>query len=97
MEDKYFRDAEQTFKLTVRRDRLFAKWVADLTARDDVAAYTDEITDARFKGGGDAGVVSKALADLHAAGHNLTEQAVAAKLRELMVEVVEQFGDSGSS
>ncbi|WP_455873074.1 hypothetical protein [Rhizobium yanglingense] len=41
-----------------------AKWIAGLIGRDDVAGYADEMTDARFKGGGDAGVLSKALADL---------------------------------
>ena len=97
MEDKYFRDAEQSFKLTSRRDRLLAKWIANLVGRDDFAAYADEITDARFKGGGDTGVVAKALSDLQAAGHNISEQDVAAKMRELMVEAAEQLGAEGAS
>ncbi|PKA41598.1 DUF1476 domain-containing protein [Rhizobium sullae] len=91
MEDQYFQDAERTLKLKSRHDRLLAKWIAGLIGRDDVAGYADEITDARFKGGGDAGVLSKALADLQAAGHSISEQDVAAKMREFMVEAAEQL------
>ncbi|MDP9812635.1 hypothetical protein J2W42_005505 [Rhizobium tibeticum] len=91
MEDQYFQDAERSLKLKSRRDRLLAKWIAGLIGRDDIAGYADEITDARFKGGGDPGVLSKALSDLQAAGHNISEQDLAAKMRELMVEAAEQL------
>jgi hypothetical protein len=52
--------------------------------------YADEITDARFKGG-DPGVLSKALSDLQAAGRNISEQDVAAKMREFTIEAAEQL------
>ncbi|PDS77853.1 hypothetical protein CO654_33775 [Rhizobium sp. L18] len=90
MEDQYFQDAERIFKLKSRRDKLLAKWVAGLIDRDDFAAYADEITDAGFKGG-NPGVLSKALSDLQAAGRNVSEQDVAAKMREFMVEAAEQL------
>lgn len=97
MEEKYFQDAELSFKLTSRRDRLLSKWIASLIGREDVAAYADEIAHARFSGGGDAGVVSKALSDLQAAGQKFTEEDVAAKMRELLVDAAEELGaESGS-
>jgi hypothetical protein len=85
MEDKYFHDAERSIKLKSRSDRLLANWVAGLVGRDDVAGYADEITDARFTGGGDSGVLAKALSDLKAADHNISEQDVAAKIKEFLV------------
>lgn len=91
MEDQYFHDAERSIKLKSRSDKLLAKWIAGLIGRDDVAGYADEITNARFTGGGDAGVLSKALADLKAAGHNVSEQDVEAKIREFLVEAAEQL------
>lgn len=91
MEDQYFQDAERSLKLKPRRDRLLAKWIAGLIGRDDFAGYADEIADVRLKGGGDAGVLSKALSDLKGAGHNIKEQDVAAKMRELMFEAAEQL------
>jgi hypothetical protein len=97
MEEKYFQDAEQSFKLTSRRDRLLAKWIAGLLGRDDFAAYADEVAHARFSGGGDAGVVSKALSDLQAAGHKISEQELAEKMRELMVEAAEALTAEGGS
>ncbi|WP_245495978.1 ATPase inhibitor subunit zeta [Rhizobium leguminosarum] len=54
MEDQYFQDAERSIKLKSRMDKLLAQWIAGLIGRDDVAGYGAEITDARFKGGGDA-------------------------------------------
>ncbi|MBY5312178.1 DUF1476 family protein [Rhizobium leguminosarum] len=90
MEDQYFQDAERSIKLKSRMDRLLAQWIAGLICRDDVAGYGAEITDARFKGGGDAGVLSKAISDLQAAGQNVSEQDVAAKMSEFLVEAAGQ-------
>ncbi|WP_315860881.1 ATPase inhibitor subunit zeta [Rhizobium leguminosarum] len=90
MEDQYFQDAERSIKLKSRMDKLLAQWIAGLIGRDDVAAYGAEITDTRFKGGGDAGVLSKAISDLQAAGQNVSEQDVAAKMSEFLVEAAGQ-------
>ncbi|MCV9942873.1 MULTISPECIES: DUF1476 domain-containing protein [Rhizobium] len=90
MEDQYFQDAERSIKLKSRMDRLLAQWIAGLIGRDDVAGYGAEITDARFKGGGDAGVLSKAISDLQAAGQDVSEQDVAAKMSEFLVEAAGQ-------
>lgn len=90
MEDQYFQDAERSIKLKNRVDRLLAQWIAGLIGRHDVAGYAAEITDARFRGGGDAGVLSKAISDLQAAGQNLSEQDVAAKMSEFLVEAAGQ-------
>jgi hypothetical protein len=86
MEDQYFQDAERSIRVKSRSDRLLAKWVAALIGRNDVAGYTDEISDVRLTGDGDDGVLSKALSDIQGAGHNLSKQDVAAKMRELIAE-----------
>src|SRR5262245_18708640 len=76
LEGQYFLDAERSFRLCVRRDRLFAMWVASLVGRDDFAAYADEITEARLRGAGDDQIASKALSDLRAAGNNVSDPEV---------------------
>lgn len=91
MEDQYFRDEERSLKLKSRRDRLLASWIAGLIGRDDLAVYAEEIVDARFRGGGDAGVISKALADLHGAGHNISEQDLATKMQELTIQAAQDL------
>ena len=95
LEGQYFLDSERSFRLCVRRDRLFAMWVAGLVGRDDCAVYADEITDARLRGDGDNQIVSKALSDLRAAGNNISEPEVMAKMRELMAEAVQQLTAEG--
>src|SRR5688500_18855674 len=90
MEDQYFQDTERSSKLKSRIDWLLARRIAGLIGRDDVAGYGAESTDARFKGGGDAGVLSKAISDLQAAGQNVSEQDVAAKMSEFLVEAAGQ-------
>ena len=97
MEERYFKDTEQSFKLISRRDRLFAKWVADLIGRDDVAAYADAMSDARFRSGGEAGVLSKALSDLQGAGLNWNEQDVREKMQELLADAAEELKAEGGS
>ncbi|MEZ2131347.1 MULTISPECIES: ATPase inhibitor subunit zeta [unclassified Sinorhizobium] len=97
LEEQYFVDAERSFKLCVRRDRLFAMWVANLLGHDDFAAYADEITEARLRGAGDEEIISKALSDLRAAGKSIGEGEVTAKMRELMAEAVTQLAAESAS
>ena len=97
LEEQYFVDAERSFKLCVRRDRLFAMWVAALLDHDDFAAYADEITEARLRGAGDDQIISKSLSDLRAAGKTIGEGEVAAKLRELMGEAAKQLAAESAS
>lgn len=97
LEDQYFVDAERSFKLCVRRDRLFAMWVANLLGHGDFAAYADEITEARLRGAGDDRIVSKAFSDLQAAGKTIDEGEVTAKLRELMAEAAKQLAAESAS
>lgn len=97
LEEQYFVDAERSFKLCVRRDRLFAMWVADLLAHDNFAAYADEITEARLRGAGDDRITSKALSDLRAAGKAIDEGEVTAKMREFMAEAAQQLAAESAS
>lgn len=91
MENQYFQNAEQSFRLISYRDRLFAKWVAGLMGNNDIASYADTITDTRLRGGGDAAVLSRVLSDLQAAGQDISEQVLSAKMQELLAEAAEDL------
>jgi hypothetical protein len=70
-------------KLSSSFIRTLGKTMADL--RDREKAMEEQYVQ------NDAGVLSKALSDLHGAGHTISEQDVAAKMRELWSRPLSSF------
>ncbi|MCA1362466.1 DUF1476 domain-containing protein [Bradyrhizobium sp. IC3069] len=85
-EKKYALDEEQKFKAEARRNRLLGLWAAEkLGITGDAAiAYAKEVVAADFEEAGDADVVRKLTADFAAKNVTVTEQAIRAKMSELL-------------
>ncbi len=82
-EAKFAHDADLTFKAESRRNKLLAIWVADLIGHADVNAYIGEVIASDFEEAGDEDVYRKISADLEAAGADVSEEDLRAKMSEL--------------
>ena len=85
-EKKYALDEEQKFKAEARRNRLLGLWAAEKLGMsgDAATAYAKEVVAADFEEAGDADVVRKLAADFSAKNVAVTEQAIRAKMNELL-------------
>lgn len=89
-EKKFALDAEQEFKAQARRNKLLGHWAADLIGRDDKDAYATEVITADFEEAGDDDVFRKVRKDLTAAGTDVSDSALRAKMDELLEVAREQ-------
>jgi hypothetical protein len=91
-EKKYVIDEELKFKAEARRNRTLGLWVAEKLGISGEAAnaYAKTVIAADIDGGGDAGVLSKVMADLAAAGVALSEADIGVKMNELMAVAIAQ-------
>jgi hypothetical protein len=89
-EKKFAHDEELKFKAYARRNKLLGLWAADQLGKTgaDAEAYAKEVVLADFEEAGDDDVLRKIVADLSAKG--ISEQAVRAKMTELLAEAVKQ-------
>jgi hypothetical protein len=85
-EKKFALDEEQKFKAEVRRNRLLGLWAAEQLGitGDAATAYAKEVVAADFEEAGDDDVLRKVLKDLTAKGVTTSEQAIRAKMNELI-------------
>ncbi|MDJ0609950.1 MAG: DUF1476 domain-containing protein [Kiloniellales bacterium] len=92
-EDKYKHDQELQFKVEVRRNKLLGLWLGELLGKSDAEAdaYAKEVVASDFEEPGDADLVRKVMADLEAAGADLSEHRLRKKMEELLVEAKEQI------
>lgn len=79
-EAKFQAEGDQKFRLEMRRDKLFAQWVAGQLelSGDDAEAYTKTVIRADLQEPGDQDVIAKVQADLAAKGIEIS----AAELQE---------------
>ena len=92
-ETKFAFDQETDFKIAARRNRLLGEWAAglmNLTA-EETDAYKKAVVQADFEESGDEDVIRKLLGDLTAAGTNVSEADIRAKLDEMTVEARRQL------
>ena len=85
-EKKFALDEEQKFKAEVRRNRLLGLWAAEKLgiSGEAATAYAKEVVAADFEEAGDDDVVRKVAADFTAKSVAITEQAIRAKMSELI-------------
>ncbi|MET4216344.1 hypothetical protein ACVWWG_008703 [Bradyrhizobium sp. LB7.2] len=85
-EKKFALDEEQKFKAEARRNRLLGLWAAEQLGitGDAAAAYAKDVVAADFEEAGDADVLRKVAADFAAKNVSVTEQAIRAKMNELI-------------
>ena len=91
-EAKYAHDEQMTFKVTARRNKLMALWVAEQMGKpaDQLEGYVKEVLSSDFEEAGDEDVIRKVAFDLDAAGKPITADALRSRLAELMIEAKTQ-------
>lgn len=96
-ETKFAHDAEVTFRIAARRNRLIGQWAAQqmkLTP-EETDAYAKSVVQADFEEAGDGDVVRKLLGDLTAAGVDVSEHVIRRALEEKMVDARRQLMEEG--
>jgi hypothetical protein len=85
-EKKFALDEEQKFRAEARRNRLLGLWAAEKLGitGEAATAYAKEVVAADFEEAGDGDVLRKVMADFAAKHVALTEQAIRAKMSELV-------------
>ena len=93
-EEAHFALEEETaFRIAARRNRLLGEWAAgamNLTP-EETDAYKKAVVQADFEEAGDEDVIRKLLGDLTAAGTDITEADIRAKLEEMTIEARRQL------
>lgn len=95
-ETKFAHDAEMTFRISARRNRLLGQWAAErmgLTAEES-DAYAKAVIQADFEEAGDEDVIRKLIGDLTAAGIEVSDHEIRRKLEEKSVEARRQLMES---
>lgn len=93
-EEAHFALEEETaFRIAARRNRLLGEWAAGLMklTPEEADAYRKAVVQADFEESGDEDVVRKLLGDLTAAGTNVSEADIRAKLEEMAIEARRQL------
>ncbi len=92
-EAKFALDGETAFRIAARRNRLLGEWAAGLMklTPEESNAYSKAVVQADFEESGDEDVIRKLLGDLTAAGTNVSEADIRAKLDEMTIEARRQL------
>lgn len=97
-EAKFAHDSEMAFKAEARRNKLLGLWAAEQLGIEEEAdrlAYAAEVVAADFSEVGEDDVVRKISGDFSAKGVSVGEDAIRAKLAELMSVAREQVLKEG--
>lgn len=92
-EAKFALDEDTAFRIAARRNRLLGEWAAaamNLTP-EETDAYKKAVVQADFEEAGDEDVIRKLLGDLTAAGTEITEADIRAKLEDMTAEARRQL------
>ena len=92
-ENKFARDNETEFKITMRRNKLVGYWAADQMGlkESDRDAYAKAVVESDFEVPGDDDVVAKVHGDLEKSGLSLTERDVREAMHRLKEEARQQI------
>jgi hypothetical protein len=92
-EAKFALDGETAFRIAARRNRLLGEWAAGLMSLtpEEADAYRKAVVQADFEEAGDEDVIRKLLGDLTAAGEDVSEADIRAKLDEMTIEARRQL------
>jgi hypothetical protein len=92
-ENKFAHDAEMTFKAEARRNKLLGLWAAGLLGKAGAEAedYAKSVVMADLARPGDEDVFEKVMADLEAAGAQVTPEALRGRMTMLLAEAKAQL------
>jgi len=96
-EAKFAHDAELRFKAEARRNKLLGLWVAEQMglSADEAKQYAAEVVAADFQEAGDEDVFRKVSTDLKAKGSSVSDEAIRAKMAELIPVAQQQVLSEG--
>lgn len=86
LEKEYIMKLERSFHIKARRDRMLARWAADLIGRKDFDVYFNEIISASLLEPGEENVFNKVFDDLQYADETIDADAVREKMKQLLRE-----------
>lgn len=86
-EAKFAQDEELRFKVEARRDKKLGLWLAEKMGKtsEEAENYAKEVVISDLKEAGDEDVIAKVMADIEAAGLDITREQIVEKLSEYMV------------
>lgn len=92
-EAKFAFDEENAFKIDARRNRMLGEWAARIMrlTEAEADAYKKSVLQADFEEAGVEDVIRKVLGDITAAGAEVSESEIRAKLEEFAIEARRQF------
>lgn len=92
-EEKFKLDQELQFRVDNRRNKLLGLWLAEMFGKtgEEAEEYAKEVVAADFDEPGIEDVLRKVMADVEAAGIDLSEHRVRKKLDELTHEAKQQI------
>lgn len=93
-EAKFAHDSELRFRAEARRNKLLGLWAAQLmgiASDEEQLTYAFEVVKADFEKSGDDDVFSKVQSDLHAAGVEIAEEVIRAKMTKFLGVAREQL------
>lgn len=91
LEEKYLLDFERAIRVRDRRNRILAKWAAQVIGRADTSDYVEEVVKAGYAEPGDDDILEKVLGDLHAAKVPIDKAMMLEKMRTLLFVAAEQL------
>jgi hypothetical protein len=94
-EKQFAHDEELRFKATARRNRMLGRWAAEHLGVADPDAYAKEVIMADFEESGEDDVFRKIRQDLDGKGIQISDEALRAKMHELMAQAVADVKKSG--
>ncbi|PDT27741.1 hypothetical protein CO660_20515 [Rhizobium sp. L9] len=95
LEKEYIVKLERSFHIQARRDRMLARWAAELIGRTDFDVYFDEVISAGLLESGDENVFRKILSDLQYADVAISAQTVREKMKQLLLEAARSLDEAG--
>ncbi|MFN3725191.1 MAG: DUF1476 domain-containing protein [Allosphingosinicella sp.] len=92
-EAKFARDQEMQFRIHARRDRLLGLWAAERMGLTDTEAdtYASDLIRSDFETIGDDDVVRRLMGDFTAAGIDVDEAEICARIEEKTIEARRQL------
>lgn len=92
-EKKFVLDAEQTFRVEARRNKMLGLWVAGLLGKTDadVDAYALEVIKSDMEEPGDEDVFRKVKQDLISSGIKIPDVEIRERMNVLMTEARSQI------
>ena len=89
-EAKFVHDEQLRFEAEARRNKKLALWVAKLINHSNPNAYIEEVIASEFGEAGDEDVYRKVSADIKAAGADVAEADLRAKMAEFLAEAKQE-------